>query len=189
MQRQRFVSLFLFGLLAAAPVLSAQTSPQATTDQVIDKVAQTEAELIERMRTMRPIVEAYIQETSPEVDGVQMPMSDSYFLGRFEWREGPVLALMADTGRVGKSAGERRGFIPDGFAAMAAPDWKPMDRTRYNFKFARKEFLGEVRTMVFDVTPKSGAAAVHVRGHEEQAHQRLPRRWVASTSPARAAGR
>jgi hypothetical protein len=157
MQRERFVSLFLFGLLAAAPVLSAQTSPQATTDQVIDKVAQTEAELIERMRAMRPIVEAYIQETSPEVDGVQMPMSDSYFLGRFEWREGPVLALMADTGRVGKSAGERRGFIPDGFAAMAAPDWKPMDRTRYDFKFARREFLGEVRTMVFDVTPKAGA--------------------------------
>ena len=153
MQRQRFVSLFLFGLLAAAPVLSAQTSPQATPDQVIDKVAQTEAELIERMRTMRPIVEAYIQETSPEVDGVQMPMSDSYFLGRFEWREGPVLALMADACRVGKSAGERRGFIPDGFAAMAAPDWKPMDRTRYDFKFVRREFLGEVRTMVFDVAP------------------------------------
>ena len=69
------------------------------------------------MRTIRPIVEAYIQETSPEVDGVQMPLSDSYFLGRLEWREGPVLALMADTRRVGKSAGERRGFIPDGFAA------------------------------------------------------------------------
>jgi len=170
MQRQRFVSLFLFGLLVAAPVLSAQTSPQATTDQVIDKVAQTEAELIERMRTLRPIVEAYIQETSPEVDGVQMPMSDSYFLGRFDWREGPALALMADAGRVGKSAGERRGFIPDGFAAMAAPDWKPMDRTRYDFKFARREFLGEVRTMVFDVTPKgaltgfSGRIWVEERG-------------------------
>jgi hypothetical protein len=86
-----------------------------------------------------------------------MPMSDSYFLGRFEWREGPVLALMADAKRVGNSAGERRGFIPDGFAAMAAPDWKPMDRTRYDFKFIRREFLGEVRTMLFDVTPKAGA--------------------------------
>src|SRR6187455_3438176 len=99
-----------------------------------------------------------------------MPMSDSYFLGRFDWREGPALALMADAGRVGKSAGERRGFIPDGFAAMAAPDWKPMDRTRYDFKFARREFLGEVRTMVFDVTPKgaltgfSGRIWVEERG-------------------------
>ena len=115
MQRQRFVSLFLFGLLAAAPVLSAQT-PQATTDQVIDKVAQTEAELIERVRTLRPIVEAYIQETSPEVDGVQMPMSDSYFLGRFEWREGPVLALMADARRVAEAAarGEPPSRLPVG---------------------------------------------------------------------------
>jgi hypothetical protein len=38
---------------------------------------------------------------------------------------------------------------------MAAPDWKPIDRTRYDYKFARREFLGEVRTMVFDVTPKA----------------------------------
>ena len=157
MQRHRFSTLALIGLLAAAPA-SAQTSSPMTADQVFDKVAQAEAELIERMRTLRPIVEAYIQETSPEVDGVQMPMVDSYFLGKFEWKDGPVLALMADARRAEKSAGERRGFIPDGFAAMAAPDWKPIDRTRYDYKFARREFLGEVRTMVFDVTPKSKEA-------------------------------
>ena len=154
MQRHRFSTLALLGLLAAAPA-SAQTSSSMTADQVFDKVAQAEAELIERMRTLRPIVEAYIQETSPEVDGVQMPMVDSYFLGKFEWKDGPVLALMADAKRAEKSAGERRGFIPDGFAAMAAPDWKPIDRARYDYKFARREFLGEVRTMVFDVTPKA----------------------------------
>jgi hypothetical protein len=157
MQRHRFVSLFLFGLLAAVPAASAQTAPQLTPDQVFDKVAQSEAELLERVRSLHPIVEAYIQETSPEVDGVQMPMVDSYFLGRLEWRDGPVLALMADAKRVDKTAGERRGFVPDGFAAMAAPDWKPLDRARYEFKFVRREFLGDVRTMVFDVNPKEGA--------------------------------
>jgi hypothetical protein len=159
MQRHRFVSLFLFGLLAAVPAASAQTPSQLTPDQVFDKVAQSESELLERVRGLHPIVEAYIQETSPEVDGVQMPMVDSYFLGRLEWRDGPVLALMADARRVEKTAGERRGFVPDGFAAMAAPDWKPMDRARYDFKFVRREFLGDVRTMVFDVNPKEGALA------------------------------
>ena len=155
MQRHRFSTLALLGLLAAAPA-SAQTSSSMTADQVCDKVAQAEAELIERMRTLRPIVEAYIQETSPEVDGVQMPMVDSYFLGRLDWRNGPVLALMADAKRAEKSAGERRGFLPDGFAAMAAPDWRSIDRARYDFRFVRREFLGEVRTMVFDIQPKEG---------------------------------
>jgi hypothetical protein len=159
MPRHRFVSLFLFGLLAAVPPASAQTSSSLTPDQVFDKVAQAEADLIERVRTMHPIVEAYIQETSPEVDGIQMPMVDSYFLGRLEWREGPILALMADPNRAEKSAGERRGFMPDGFAAMAAPDWKPMDRMRYDYKFVRREFLGDVRTMVFDVVPREGTMA------------------------------
>jgi hypothetical protein len=159
MQRQRFVSLVLLGLLAAVPAASAQTAPQLTPDQVFDKVAQAEADLIERVRTMHPIVEAYIQETSPEVDGIQMPIVDSYFLGRLEWHDGPMLALMADPRRAEKSAGERRGFMPDGFAAMAAPDWKPIDRMRYDVKFVRREFLGDVRTMVFDVVPKQGEMA------------------------------
>jgi len=157
MQRHRFVSLILFGLLAAAvPAADAQTSSQVTPDQVFDKVAQAEAELIERVRGLRPIVEAYIQETSPEVDGVQMPMVDSYFLGRLDWRDGPVMSLMADARRAEKSAGERRGFLPDGFAAMAAPDWKSIDRARYKYKLVRREFLGEVRAMVFDIEPKAG---------------------------------
>jgi hypothetical protein len=34
-----------------------------------------------------------------------------------------------------------------------------------------------------------GTATLHVRRHEQEAHQRLPRRWVASTSRAWAAGR
>ena len=32
-----------------------------------------------------------------------------------------------------------------------------IDRSRYNFEFVRREFLGEVRCMVFDVSPKTKA--------------------------------
>ena len=38
-------------------------------------------------------------------------------------------------------------------AVMAAPDWKGLDRGRYQFTFVRREFLGEARTFVFDVRP------------------------------------
>jgi hypothetical protein len=162
MQRHRLTRFLLLGLLTAlASPATAQTSAaaQPSADQVIDRITQAETELIERVRGYRPIVEAYIQEIAPEKDGLQLPMFDSYFLGRLEWQEGPVLALMANAKRVGKSAGERRGFLPDGFASMAAPDWKSMDRARYDFKLVRREFLGEVRTMVFDVVPRQGPNA------------------------------
>jgi hypothetical protein len=162
MQRHRLTPILLLGLLAASvSSVSAQTpnSSQQSLEQVIDRVTAAESELIERTRSLRPIIEAYIQEVGPETDGVQMPLVDTYFLGRLEWRDGPVLALMADAKRAEKSAGERRGFLPDGFAAMAAPDWRSMDRNRYDFKFVRREFLGEVRAMVFDVQPKGDVNA------------------------------
>jgi hypothetical protein len=46
-------------------------------------------------------------------------------------------------------------YLPDGFAAMGAPDWGDFDRKRYDFTFARREFLGEARCLVFDVQPKT----------------------------------
>jgi hypothetical protein len=156
MQRHRLTPLLLLAVLAPIAPAAAQsaTSPQLSPEQIIDQVTKAESALIERTRTMRPIIEAYIQELGPEVDGIQMPVVDTYFLGRLDWRDGPVLSLMADPRRVERSAGERRGFLPDGFAAMAAPDWRSLDRSRYDFKLVRREFLGEVRTLVFDVRPK-----------------------------------
>src|SRR5262245_25492295 len=122
MQRHRFTSplLLIAALALCASPAAAQTgaAPQPTLDQVIEKLTQAESELIERTRTLRPIIEAYIQELGPEVAGVQLPLVDTYFLGRLDWRDGPVLGLMAEANRAEKSAGERRGFLPDGFAAM-----------------------------------------------------------------------
>ena len=174
MQRHRLTPLLLLAALAPLAPAAAQSpsSTQLSVEQVIDQVTKAESELIERTRNMRPIIEAYIQEVGPEVDGIQMPAVDTYFLGRLDWRDGPVLSLMADPRRAEKSAGERRGFLPDGFAAMAAPDWRSLDRARYDFKFVRREFLGEVRTLVFDVRPKgnlndgfSGRVWIEDRGY------------------------
>src|SRR5262249_28938115 len=38
-----------------------------------------------------------------------------------------------------------------------APDWRLLDRKRYDFKFVRREFLGEARCFVLDVKPKGDA--------------------------------
>jgi len=49
-------------------------------------------------------------------------------------------------------------FVPDGFLQMIFIDTNGFDKQHYKFDYVRREFLGEVRCLVFDVTPqeKSG---------------------------------
>jgi hypothetical protein len=49
-------------------------------------------------------------------------------------------------------------FLPLGFAQMVMLDTN-FDRRDYDFKFVRREFLGEVRCLVMDVQPKEKAAS------------------------------
>ena len=44
-------------------------------------------------------------------------------------------------------------FLPDGFLQMIFIDTNGFDRQHYKFDYVRREFLGEVRCLVFDVTP------------------------------------
>jgi len=44
-------------------------------------------------------------------------------------------------------------FLPDGFGAMVVPDWRLLERARYEFKFVRREFLGDARCFVLEVKP------------------------------------
>ena len=49
-------------------------------------------------------------------------------------------------------------YVPDGFLQMVYLDTTGFDRQHYQFDYVRSEFLGDVRCVVFDVTPlpKSG---------------------------------
>ena len=49
-------------------------------------------------------------------------------------------------------------YLPRGFLQMIYIDDNGFDKQHYKFDYVRREFLGEVRTLVFDVTPlpKSG---------------------------------
>jgi hypothetical protein len=44
--------------------------------------------------------------------------------------------------------------MSDGFAQMIIVDQSTFDRQHYEFRFVRREFLGDVRTLVIDVKPK-----------------------------------
>src|SRR6266852_3039089 len=48
-------------------------------------------------------------------------------------------------------------YQPMGFSWMVYADRTDFDRSHYEFHYIRREFLGDVRCLVFDVTPKKGS--------------------------------
>lgn len=55
---------------------------------------------------------------------------------------------------LGKLGSNRYPYIAAGFDSMVLVDTTGLNRQRYDFKFVRREFLGDLRTIVLDVTPK-----------------------------------
>ena len=113
------------------------------------------------MHNYSPLVETYIQNLKPDKDLGQVPAGDKYFLGRANFAKGVSLVPLNDTGSKGKKVVGSIGnffsfamqFLPDGFLQMIFIDTNGFDRQHYKFDYVRREFLGEVRCLVFDVTP------------------------------------
>ena len=158
------------GSVAAQPQQAPSQSPQApvvTVDQAIDRVIAREKEEIATIRRFSPIIETYIQEMKSDKDMGAVPVKDHYFLGQADLSKGIVDHTML-TARKGKfdavnplvhmSGMFTSSYVPEGFLQMIYIDTNGLDRQHYQFDYVRREFLGEVRCVVFDVTPlpKSG---------------------------------
>jgi hypothetical protein len=163
--------------MANAPLFGADTrpnEPNSAVDRLLERVIASEQKMMKTLAERNPIVETYIQEEagagSSQKDG-----RDHYFLGRmtlvnsvnyvsFVKRSVEVPVVVTETKSklklpFGKKqapaveAPEPVAFFPVGFAQMALIDSKAFDRSTYKFDFIRREFLGEVRCLVFDVGP------------------------------------
>ena len=147
-----FLALLL-GLMAA----STASAQQPTLDEIMQRVRQSEATLITNLRNFKPMVEVYIQNLKRDPELGMVPVDDSYVLGRFDWRKGPRLQPLSGGKESPRFQGATRNrdleYVPDGFAAMAAPDWEPLTSDNYDFTLVRREFVGEVRCWVVDVMP------------------------------------
>jgi hypothetical protein len=141
------------------------TTAAATFDQVIDRAVEREHFFNAQMKQLHPLVETYLQNLRDDKDlNMTVPASDLYFLGRLDMTNGPNDRTFTDptTGGLGKRMLSKLSnvytmkFLPLGFAQMAILD-EDFQRKFYNFSFVRREFLGEVRCIVLDVTPKKDA--------------------------------
>jgi hypothetical protein len=159
--------LILSGLGAVAATAAPTPADQARTmDDVINRVITNENRASQQIRQYSPLVETYIQNLKPDKDLGYAPAGDKYFLGRADFSKGVSLVSLTDTNTKGKKIFGSIGnffsfalqFVPDGFLQMIFIDTNGFDKQHYKFDYVRREFLGEVRCLVFDVTPqdKSG---------------------------------
>jgi hypothetical protein len=166
----RILATVVLGLVlgGSGTIASAAAEPQQarTMDQVIDRVITNENRLDQQIRQYSPLVETYIQNLKPDKDLGYVPAGDKYFLGRADFSKGVQLVSLSNAeskgkkifGSVGNFFSFAMQFLPDGFLQMIFIDTNGFDKSHYKFDYVRREFLGEVRCLVFDVSPqdKSG---------------------------------
>ncbi len=147
----------------------ANLAPPTTMDQVVDRVIMREKELIKFLSPRTPIVETYLQNLTQDPQLGPIPQDDHYFLGRMDLSDSIDRSDYLQEKGKGEGEGMEKRLLggltkkfkfqyqPLGFSWMIFADRNDFDRQHYNFHYARREFLGDVRCLVFDLTPKKDA--------------------------------
>jgi hypothetical protein len=134
-----------------------------SVDQVVDAIIEREHALIQFLHDRTPLVETYLQNLQPDTKLGAVPKEDHYFLGRLDLSDvdrRDYLTKETSFQRTlmgGVTKLFRIQYQPMGFSWMIFADRQNFDRSHYDFHYVRREFLGEVRTLVFEVTPKKNA--------------------------------
>ncbi len=143
---------------------AAAMAPPTTMDQVVDRTIVREHALMDMLKTRTPLVETYLQNLKADPKLGAVPSEDHYFLGRLDLGdsvdrrdylskdESFEKNLLGGVSKLFKFE-----YKPMGFSWMIFVDRDDFDRDHYGFKYVRREFLGDVRCLVFDVTPKKDA--------------------------------
>jgi hypothetical protein len=158
---------FVVASLLVLP-LCAQT-PNAAVDHLLDRIVEREKTFLDLARKRTPVIETYIQEGRESAPADEGPVKDHYFLGRFKLGDELTYETLVERsdephqksgGWMPFHLGQKNRplmFLARGFAQMAVIDLLDFNKQTYNFEYVRREFLGEVRCLVFDVTPRNRA--------------------------------
>ncbi|HWZ44541.1 MAG TPA: M48 family metalloprotease [Candidatus Saccharimonadales bacterium] len=142
---------------ASGKAAAAQADPRA------ERIFQQEAALVANLRNYTPMVETYVQRLKPDSEVDTVPDKDRYFLGRLALGDrGAKNTAFKDQNRAKlltrvldrMDSFYRINFGPLSFMQMVYIGG--FDQNHYDLHYLRQQFLGEVKTLVFDVTPKPG---------------------------------
>jgi hypothetical protein len=152
---------------STAPALA----PSITVDQVVDRAIEREHALMEMLNTRTPFVETYLQNLKFDPQEGPAPVQDHYFLGRMDLSESMDRRdyLSKDTSFESHLLGGftrlfKFEYKPMGFSWMIYADRDDFNRKTYDFKYVHREFLGDVRCIVFDVSAKKDTGNGRFRG-------------------------
>ena len=152
-----------------APATTTQASaalPAPTTmEEVVNLFIEREHGLIKMLSTRTPVVETYLQNLTSDTQLGAVPSGDHYFLGRMDMGETidrKDYLKQENTSMQNRLMGGfqklfKVQYQPLGFSWMVYADRTDFDREHYDFHYVRREFLGDVRCLVFDVTPKKNS--------------------------------
>jgi hypothetical protein len=164
----RIIKTVLVVLALSALPLRAVDTPNNALDQIVNRIISTEQTEMNSIKPFTPLVETYIQNLRGDNNLGAVPAGDKYFLGRAVLSKGVNLDPLTDGGESGGVKHKMFGglgsmlslnmeYLPQGFLQMIYVDTNGFDKEHYKFDYVRREFLGEVRTLVFDVTPLAKA--------------------------------
>ena len=132
--------------------------------KVVDTVIAREHELLKTLRKYSPRVETYIQDLRPDAELGTVPVNDHYFLGRMDFQRGVAFrSFLPEPGLPRRAVKDITGQIAQlysmpyqvgEFTYMVVIDGSRFDRQHYQLDFVSREFLGNVRCVVFDVQPR-----------------------------------
>jgi hypothetical protein len=136
--------------------------------RLVQQAIAREKVIVKQIQKSTPIVQSYIQDVRPDTKLYQVPVSDQYMIGRVDFGKAFTADEYAQRQQAAAKGFFRGSFhfmsdltkafhlenSPTGFMAMMFIDPNGFDQQHYDFTFVRREFLGTVRTWVFDVHPK-----------------------------------
>ena len=169
-----------FAMAASEPSTPQANAQRSSNDAIVDGIFYREAQLVQTMHKYTPLVETYIQNTKPDDELGEVPVSDKYFLGRLVLDKHGINDKMYDKKKAGMftrvldrlNTFYKMNYLPQGFMQLVFLS-NGFDKQNYDLKYLRQEFLGDVRTLVFDVVPHKKIKGVHFVGRiwvEDQDH-------------------
>jgi hypothetical protein len=172
-----FRKIWILGLAAVLSATAAQAKDKHHRQIAIVPLTPQQAALVQKsierehatiamIRKSTPVVQTYIQNMRPDPQLYAVPVSDEYSIARVDFgktftaenydvkaaHHGLFRGSMKYLTDLTKAF--RLSYSETGFMDMMFMDPVSFDRQHYDFVFVRREFLGTVRTWVFDVRPK-----------------------------------
>src|SRR5438270_5997987 len=156
---------------AAKPGASTLAPAPPVSPADADKVFYQEAKLVQDMHKFSPVVETYIQNMKADDTFGALPNGDDYFIGRLVLNEKGMADKIYQQKKLnlGQRFLERlnsfykMNYVPLGFMQLLFLNVN-FDKQHYDLKYLHQEFMGAVRTRVYDVMYKPKQKGTHFVG-------------------------